>query len=285
MDAKKRNEVKSMACRIRIETLKALAAAGSGHVGGALDLADLLAVLYFGRMNIRPKEPKWPDRDYLVMSKGHAGPVLYAALALKGYFPMEELYTLNQAGTSLPSHCDRKKTRGVDMTAGSLGQGIGAAVGIALGNRLAGRDNYTYCIVGDGEMDEGSVWEAMLLAPQFGLDHFVVIVDNNGQQIDGATKDVVDLGDISKKAEAFGWNVQDVDGHDAEAIDRALEECRGLSGTRKPSFINLHTTKAFGWEKYEGQTGSHYVASVTEEDIEEPVAKLTAEIRRLQETI
>jgi len=279
MDAKKLNEVKVFAAKIRIETLKALAEAGSGHVGGTLDLADLLAVLYSGKMNVKAEDPKWEDRDYLVISKGHAGPSLYATLAMKGFFPMEELATLNKPGTHLPSHCDRLKTPGVDMTAGSLGQGIGAAVGIALGNQMSGKSNYTYCVVGDGEMDEGSVWEAMLIAPQLKLKNFVVIVDNNGLQIDGTTKAVLDLGDITAKAAAFGWNTLDVDGHDVEAIDAVLDECKKSD---RPTFINMHTVKAKGWAKHEGLVSSHYSGAITAEDVAEPIGKLQEEIRQLE---
>ncbi len=282
MDIKKINQTKIFANEIRIETLKELAEIGSGHLGGALDLADLLAVLYSGAMRIDPKKPDCPDRDYLVISKGHAGPVLYAALALKGYFPLEMLKTLNQPGTKLPSHCDRCKTPGVDMTAGSLGQGIGAAVGIALGNKLQGRDSDTYCIIGDGEMDEGSVWEAMLLAPQFCLDHFIVFADHNGLQIDGATNDVVGLGDISKKVSEFGWYVVDVDGHDAEAITAAIALCKKAG---VPAFVNLHTVKAKGWAKYENKVESHYVKNISEADILEPISVLQDEIELLRKTL
>lgn len=275
MDAKQLDAAKAFACRIRIETLKMLAEAGCGHAGGSLDLADLMAVLYGGRMRADPANPTWPDRDFLVMSKGHAGPVLYAALALKGFFPLEELATLNKLGTRLPSHCDRRKTPGIDMTAGSLGQGIGAALGIALGNQMAGRDNDTYCIVGDGEMDEGSVWESMLLAPQLKLKRFTVIVDNNGLQIDGATKDIADLRNLTAKAAEFGWYAMDANGHDPAAIDSALAACKAAE---KPAFINLHTVKAKGWTKYEGQTGSHWINSITKEDITDPLTRLEAEL-------
>ncbi len=279
MDTKQKNEMEIFACQIRIETLKMLAEAGSGHVGGALDLADLMAVLYSGKMNIRPEEPQWEDRDFLVLSKGHAGPVLYAALALKGYFPMEELATLNKPGTHLPSHCDRRKTVGIDMTAGSLGQGIGAAVGIALGNKTWRKDSYTYCVVGDGEMDEGSVWEAMLLAPQFRLNRLIVFADQNGLQIDGPTNEVVKLGNITAKAAAFGWNALEVDGHNLEAISAAIDVCKQSD---RPSFITLKTVKAKGWAKYENQVGSHHVGSIRKDEIEEPVARLRGRIRQLE---
>ena len=279
MDAKKSKETKIFASEIRIEILKMLAEAGSGHAGGALDLADLVAVLYSGAMNIDPKDPAWPDRDYLVMSKGHAGPVLYAALALKGYFPTEELATLNKPGTHLPSHCDRTKTIGIDMTAGSLGQGIGAAVGIALGNQMAGRKNYTFCIIGDGEMDEGSVWEALMQAPQHKLNHFIVILDKNGLQIDGPTAEVNDLGDVAQKVRDFGWFVQEADGHDVQQIEQAIDACKAAG---RPAFIVLHTIKAKGWAQYENQVGSHYVNVITKDAVAAPIAELESEIRALK---
>lgn len=282
MDAKQLNETKKFACRIRIEILKMLAEAGSGHVGGSLDLADLMAVLYGGVLRVDPQNPAWADRDFLVMSKGHAGPALYATLALRGFFPMEELATLNKLGTNLPSHCDRRKTPGVDMTAGSLGQGIGAATGIALGNQMAGRDSYTYCIVGDGEMDEGSVWESMLLAPQLKLRRYIVIVDNNGMQIDGTTKDVVNLGDLTAKAADFGWFAVDADGHDPASIAGAIDACKAAGG---PAFINLHTVKAKGWQQYEGQVGSHWVGSVTREGVAGAIDLLEAEIQALDAAV
>lgn len=282
MDNKQLNEVKIFACQIRIEILKMLAEAGSGHVGGSLDLAELMAVLYGGKMRVDAKNPTWPDRDYLIMSKGHAGPALYASLALKGFFPMEKLATLNKLGTDLPSHCDRKKTPGVDMTAGSLGQGVGAATGIALGNQMSGRNNYTYCILGDGEMDEGSVWESMLLAPQMKLDHYIVIADDNGMQIDGTTKDIVNLGNLTTKAAEFGWFAIDVDGHDPAAISDAIDVCKQAG---RPAFINMHTIKAKGWPRYEGQVGSHWVGGIRKEDVAEPVTQLEAEIQRLRMSV
>ena len=256
MDMKRLNETKALACQIRAETLKMLAAAGSGHVGGSLDLAELMAVFYGGRLRVDPARPDWPERDFLVLSKGHAGPVLYASLALKGFFPLEELATLNQLGTRLPSHCDRRKTRGVDMTAGSLGQGISAATGIALGNRLAGRDNYTYCVVGDGEMDEGSVWETMLLAHQRKLDHYMVIVDNNGLQIDGRIDDVCSPNPIDRKFEAFNFHVINLkDGNDMEQVRAAFAEARATKGM--PTAIIAHTLKGKGVSFMEGNADWH----------------------------
>jgi len=181
------------ATEIRLETMKELTHLGFGHVGGDLSVIETLAVLYGEVMRIDPKNPRWSDRDWLVVSKGHAGPAVYATLALTGYFPLEELLTLNQGGTRLPSHCDRNKTIGIDMTTGSLGQGVSSAIGIALGNRLDQRENYTYLMIGDGVCDEGQVWEGALFAAHHKLDHLIAFVDANKKQLDGYTKDINDL--------------------------------------------------------------------------------------------
>ena len=172
-------ELEKFATQIRLETLKALTHLGFGHAGGALSIVETLAVLYGGVMNIDPQNSTWEARDWLVVSKGHSGPAVYATLALRGYFPLEDLLTLNQGGTKLPSHCDRTKTVGIDMTTGSLGQGVSSAIGIALGHRLDQRDNYTYLIIGDGECDEGQVWEGALFAAHQKLDRLIAFVDAN----------------------------------------------------------------------------------------------------------
>ena len=187
----KNKQLRVFAEEIRVETLHELAHLGFGHVGGAMSIVELLAVLYGGEMKINPADPQWEDRDRLVVSKGHAGPAVYATLALKGYFPKEMLLTLNQGGTNLPSHCDRTKTPGIDMTTGSLGQGMSTAIGVALGNKLKKSDAYTYLILGDGECNEGQVWEGAMFAPHFKLDHLIAFVDYNKQQLDGACDDVM----------------------------------------------------------------------------------------------
>lgn len=256
------------AAQIRLETLKTFAHMGFGHVGGSMSLVETLAVLYGGVMNIDPQNPRWEERDWLVCSKGHAGPAVYAALALKGYFPKEELLTLNQGGTNLPSHCDRNKTIGIDMTTGSLGQGISTAIGVALGNRLDGRPNYTYLILGDGELNEGQVWEGALFANHFELSNLIAFVDHNKQQLDGYTSEVMDLGDIKRKFESFGWHAQDVDGHDTTAIFNAIvsakeEKC-------KPSVIVLDTIKGKGCTFAEGIKANHHM-TFTEEQSEEAI--------------
>ncbi|MBQ9345834.1 MAG: transketolase, partial [Oscillibacter sp.] len=233
-------ELKVLAARIRLETLRVIHARGFGHVGGSMDLADLMAVLYGKQMKYDPKNPRWEDRDWLVLSKGHAGPVAYATFGLMGFYPIEDAYTLNQPRTRFPSHTDRKLTPGVDLTTGSLGQGASTAAGAALGNKVDGRNNYVYCVVGDGESDEGEVWEAFHFAYAHKLDHLIYFIDNNGYQLDGATRDILDHGDIRRKVEGFGLHVQEINGHDVAAIDAAINEAKAHTGV--PSCIILDTT-------------------------------------------
>ena len=237
-------ELQILAARIRLETLKVIRSLGFGHVGGSMDLADLMAVLYGAVMNYDPKDPRWPDRDWLVLSKGHAGPVAYATFGIMGFYPLEDAYTLNQPHTRFPSHTDRKLTPGVDLTTGSLGQGVSAATGAALGNRIDGRANRVFCVVGDGEADEGQVWEAFHFASAHKLDNIVYFIDNNGYQLDGPTKTVLDHGDIAAKAAAFGLYTQQIDGHDVAAIYDAI--ARACQHKGAPSCIVLNTCKGKG---------------------------------------
>lgn len=231
---------------IRYHTMDAIGTLGVGHVGGCLSIAEVLAVLYYGdKMNIDPSNPKMQGRDRLVISKGHAGPALYAVLAMKGFFPMEWLKTLNQPETNLPSHCDMIRTPGIDMTAGSLGQGISCAVGAAKGSKIVGDNATIYCIVGDGESQEGQVWEASMTANQYQLDNFILFLDNNHKQIDGETKDVNDLIDPCAKWAAFGFNTCQVDGHDVAAIAAAIDEAKARKNG-KPTMICLETVKGKG---------------------------------------
>ena len=243
---------------IRVETLKELAHLGFGHVGGAMSVVELLAVLYGKEMRVDPKQPQWADRDKLVMSKGHAGPAVYATLALKGYFPKEQLLTLNQGGTNLPSHCDRLKTTGIDMTTGSLGQGISTACGLVLGDKMQGRDSYTYLVLGDGECNEGQIWEGAMFATHYKLDHLIGFVDLNKQQLDGACDDVMFMGDMVDKWTTFGWHTVKVNGHDIDAIVAAIEAGKAQSG--KPVMIILDTVKGNGCLLAEQTFPCHHVA-------------------------
>ncbi len=257
MDQDKLNELKTFAAEIRLETVKEVGVRGFGHIAGSLSVTDALAVLYGGEMKIDPENPDWPDRDRLVMSKGHAGPAVYAALALKGYFPMDWLKTLNQPGTRLPSHCDRQLTPGIDMTTGSLGQGTSAAVGIALAQKLDKKDNYTYLFTGDGELNEGQCWEAAMFAPQHNLDNLIWFVDYNGKQLDGRLEDIIDLGDIAAKFESFGWHAQSIDGGDILAIHDAIQTAKSEKDV--PSCIVLNTVKGAGVPVIEDIELNHHI--------------------------
>lgn len=263
---KKMAELRVFAEEIRVAALKEFQALGFGHIGGAMSVIETLANLYGSFMKYDPKNPRMPERDWLIMSKGHAGPSLYATLALKGFFPMEELMTLNQGGTNLPSHCDRNKTIGVDMTTGSLGQGISSAIGIAYGNRLSGYDSTAYLIVGDGECDEGEIWEGVMLAPQLKLGNLICFVDQNKQQLDGWTKDVLDLGDMEQKWKDFGWHTQKVNGHDIEAVYDAIAAAKEVKD--QPSMILLDTIKGNGCSFAETICPSHHLRFKPEQMVE-----------------
>ena len=244
MDGTMKKELNVLAANIRLETLKVIHSRGFGHVGGSVDLAELMAVLYGKVMKFDPKNPRWPDRDWLVLSKGHAGPVAYATFGLMGFYPMEEAYTLNQPHTKFPSHTDRQLTPGVDLTTGSLGQGVSTAMGAAMGNRIDGRDNHVFLVVGDGESDEGQVWEGLHFAYAHKLDNVVVFLDKNDYQLDGKTCDILNHGDLTKKIEAFGLYTQEIDGHDVEAIYNAIQNAFAKKGV--PSCIVLDTIKGKG---------------------------------------
>ena len=246
MNKQKLHDLRVFAAEIRLETLKIIGSRGFGHVGGSMSMADAMAVLYGDVMNIDPKNPRWEDRDWFVLSKGHGGPVMYATLGLKGYYPMESAYTLNQPGTDFPSHTDRRKTVGVDLTTGSLGQGMSEAVGAALGSKVKGRTNHVFVAVGDGECDEGEVWEAAQFAAHYKLDNLVCLVDNNKRQLDGAVADVMSHGKgIGAKFDAFGWHVIDVkDGNDVEQISAAIAEAYTVKN--QPTCLILNTVKGKG---------------------------------------
>lgn len=247
---------------IRLETLKLFAERGFGHVGGAMSIVEMTAVLYGGAMNIDPKNPAMYDRDRLVVSKGHAGPAVYAALALKGYFPMDWLLTLNKPGTNLPSHCDMNRTPGIDMTTGSLGQGVSTAVGIAIAQKLDGNGARTFLCVGDGECDEGQVWEGFMLAAHKKLDNLIIFCDENGQQLDGYTKNVLDTRELAAKFCAFGLHTQVVDGHDVGEIWAAVDAAKAHTGS--PSMIVMRTEKGHGVGFVAGKEMNHHVAFTAE---------------------
>lgn len=247
---------------IRGLTIEEIGYLGVGHIGGALSVVDILVLLYYRHMKIDPKNPTWDERDLLVLSKGHAGPALYATLADKGYFPLSWLLTLNKGGTRLPSHCDRTKTPGIDMTTGSLGQGFSAATGFALAGKMDKKPGLVYCIIGDGESNEGQVWEAAMFASHKRLSNLIVFADWNGLQLDGFTKDILDMDDIVSKWRAFGWNAEMVDGQDFAAMDTAIEEAkaRRAVSNEKPSIIILRTIKGKGAPFCEGQVTNHNMA-------------------------
>ena len=275
MDSNKRHELEQFALKIRIATLEALKARGFGHVGGSLSIADALAVLYGTQMRFDPKNPQMPDRDKLVCSKGHAGPAVYGTLALCGFFPYEMLQSLNQPGTHLPSHCDRKLTPGIDMTTGSLGQGTSLACGMALGDRLKGRDNRVFLIVGDGEADEGQVWEACMFAADKKLGNLVLLLDNNGKQLDGPLTTVLDTQDLAKKLDAFGFDTVRVNGNDVEALFNALENTK--KGGDKPYAIVMDTVKGKGLPEVE-TAGSNHAMTVPTEKWDEWQKSLIAQL-------
>ena len=272
-----KSELATLAQEIRVNIVNCIGSLGVGHIGGCLSIADVLAVLYGKHMNVDPKNPKMEGRDRLVCSKGHAGPAVYSVLAEMGYFDKSELATLNQSGTNLPSHCDMNKTLGVDMTAGSLGQGLSCAVGIAIGSKLA-KDNATiYCIVGDGESQEGQIWEAAMYAGSHGIDNLIAFTDYNKLQLDGYVKDINDLASLSAKWRAFNWEVFDVvDGNDVEQIDQAITQAKAVIG--KPKMVILNTIKGKGVSFVEAaKVGSHSM-SVNAEQRAHALAEIRGEI-------
>ncbi|MDH7483757.1 MAG: transketolase [Spirochaetales bacterium] len=259
MNPSERSALERKAREIRGLTIEEIGYLGVGHIGGAMSIVDLLVLLYHRHMRIDPANPAWPDRDRLVLSKGHAGPALYAVLADKSFFPIDWLLTLNRGGTSLPSHCDRTKTPGVDMTTGSLGQGLSTAAGLALARAMDGAPGFVYCIIGDGESNEGQIWEAAMFAAHRRLSNLIVFADWNGMQIDGYTREVMDMDDITAKWTSFGWHACMVDGHDFDAMDAAIQEARerATPGRERPSIIILKTIKGKGCSFCEGQVSNH----------------------------
>jgi len=275
MEQAKINALRQIAANIRLGVLEETHAASSGHPGGSLSIADLLAYLYFEEMNVDPKNPKWEDRDRLVLSKGHTAPALYAALAEKGFFPKEDLKTLRQADSYLQGHPDMKGTPGVDMTTGSLGLGISAACGMALAGKISNKDYRVYTILGDGESEEGQVWEAAMFASHYKLDNLCVILDFNGLQIDGKITDVMNPTPFDKKFEAFGFNVITIDAHDFNAIESALAAARETKG--RPTAIIAVSTKGKGVSFMENQASWHGAAP-NDEQYAQAVAEIKASL-------
>ena len=273
MEKAKLNNLKSIAAKIRLGALEAVHAAASGHPGGSLSIADIMAHLYFEEMNVKADDPKWADRDRFVLSKGHTAPALYATLALKGFFSSDELKKLRQVDSFLQGHPDMKGTPGVDMSTGSLGLGISTACGMALAAKIDGKDYRTYTIVGDGESEEGQVWEAAMFAAHYKLDNLCVIIDWNGLQIDGTVEEVMNPTPHDKKLEAFGFHVISIDGHDFDQIEAALNEARATKG--KPTAIIAKTIKGKGVSYMENQVGWHGSAP-NDEQYEKAVAEIRA---------
>ncbi len=248
---------------LRIEILKMLTESGSGHTGGSLSAADIVTALYFCKMRHKPRDPKWRERDRFILSKGHAAPLLYAALALSGYFDKPLLKTLRKLGSPLQGHPSSKMLPGVEISTGSLGQGLSIANGIAMGLKLDGLSSRVYCLLGDGETQEGQVWEAAMTAAHYRLDNLCAIIDNNGLQIDGHCCDVMSIEPIVNKWEAFGWHVIDINGHDMKAILNAFNEAETVK--LKPTMIVARTVKGKGVSFFEGKVQYHGITPTPEE--------------------
>lgn len=279
MDAMKKKELQIFAAKARIGVIEGVYNAKAGHPGGSLSICDLLAYLYNGEMSIDASNPHMEDRDRFVLSKGHAAPALYATLALKGFFPVEDLKTLRKSDSYLQGHPNMNKIPGVDMSTGSLGQGISAAVGMALGAKLDKKDFRVYTVLGDGEIEEGEVWEAAMFAANRGLDNLVAVVDYNGLQIDGTVEEVNSPYPIADKFKAFKWNVVEIDGHDFDAIESALENARATKSV--PTCIVMKTIKGKGVSYMENAVGWHGKAPNTEE-YEQAMTELKAALAELE---
>lgn len=279
MDQKEQKALALKAAKLRALAMDAVHTAASGHIGGSLSVADVLTVLYFHTMEVDPKSPKDPNRDRLVLSKGHTTPALYSALALRGYFPTEELKLFRSIEGHLSGHPDMVHVPGVDMSTGSLGQGISAAVGMALAGKLDKKDYRVYAVLGDGEIAEGQVWEAFMSAAKYHLDNLCAVVDVNGLQIDGKTADVMPSEPLDKKFEAFNWNVLKVDGHDLAALAAAFETAAAHKG--RPTVILAKTVKGKGVSFMENDAGWHGKAP-NDEQYAQAKAELDAKIAELE---
>ena len=279
MDSSEIRQLQILATKARMGAILGTYHAKSGHPGGSLSAADMFTYLYFKELNVDPANPAWEDRDRFVLSKGHCCPSLYAVLALKGFFDWSELEVLRHVGAMLQGHPDMKGTPGIDMSTGSLGQGVSAACGMALAGKLDKKDYRVYTLLGDGEVEEGQVWEAAMFASHNKLDNLVVMVDQNGLQSDGAVEDVAGIEPLDKKFEAFGFEVIKIDGHDFEQIKAALDKAKTVKG--KPTAILAKTVKGKGVSFMENQVGWHGTAP-NKEQYELATAELQAEIDRLE---
>ncbi|MBQ9188652.1 MAG: transketolase [Clostridia bacterium] len=270
--------LKEICKQLRCDVCESIGSIGVGHIGGSLSIVELLAVLYFDQMHIDPKRPDMPGRDRLICSKGHAGPAVYAALAEKGYFDRSLLLTLNQGGTHLPSHCDMNLTPGIDMTTGSLGQGFSAAVGVALGSRLENDGATIYAIIGDGESQEGQIWESAMFAGNYGLDNLIAFTDCNGLLVDGKVEDVGNLEPLADKWRAFNWNVIEVqNGNDVDAVRAAVIEAKANRGSGKPTMVLLRTTKGAGVSFVIAKGAANHNAPFSKEDAARAIAEIRGE--------
>ena len=271
MTDERKQELESLCLRFRNELIDLLHEIQTGHPGGSLSCLEILTTLYTEKMNHNPKNPKMEGRDRLILSKGHAAPILYMNLAEQGYFKKEELKTLRQINSNLQGHPCMHKTAGVELSTGPLGLGLGAGLGMCLGVRLKGNDSYIYVILGDGEIQEGSIWESVMAASKFNADHLIAILDNNGVQLDGTLEAIMPMGDIKSKWEAFGWNVIPCDGHDVSSISDAVDKAKENKG--KPTLILAKTVKGKGISFMEGKNIWHGKA-ISDEDYKNAKAEL-----------
>lgn len=267
-------ELREKARTLRKHVVRMTGLAGSGHPGGSLSAADIVAALYFHTLRYNPKDPQWRERDRFILSKGHAAPLLYATLAEAGYIPVEMLDTLRRIDSSLEGHPDRRKVPGVEVSSGSLGQGLSIGIGMALAGMLDGKDYHVYVLLGDGEMDEGQIWQDARLAVAYQVHDLTAIVDCNGFQLDGATQEIMNLEPLAEKWRAFGWHVQEIDGHDMEAILEALEEAKRVRD--QPSLILARTIKGKGVSFMENNNDFHGIAP-NREQMERALAELSRE--------
>ncbi|MBE6925065.1 MAG: transketolase [Ruminococcaceae bacterium] len=279
MTAQELKQLSITACKVRMGIIESTHAAKCGHPGGSLSAADMFTYLYFKELNVDPKNPKWDDRDRFVLSKGHTAPGLYAALALRGFFPVEDLITLRKVGSYLQGHPNMNSVPGVDMSTGSLGQGISTACGMALAAKVKGKSNRVYTLLGDGEIQEGQVWEACMFASHYKLDNLCVIIDNNGLQIDGDVAKVMSPYPIVDKLEAFGFHVQAIDGHNFEQIDAAMEKAKTVKG--QPCAIVMKTVKGKDVSFMENNAGWHGVAP-NDAQFEQAMGELKAKLAELE---